>query len=262
MDESTRIIFLHMPKTGGTTLESYFKDVFPVDSRFCESDTGLGRYEVTKSLERAAMYLSYDKLSCCFHEFLDDRDYYSGHICYGFHAGLRPRPYRYVTVIRDPIKRLISYLNTVYTISRDQVSCYQDWVNLCLESGKFYEMDNYQTRCLLADGWLANPTWGSLDAERYNLAVSTLEKEFVFGVTEHIPLLIKRIKLELGLDLSEEARMLNVTKEGSEVKGYPENRFELMPLTDEDMADIHSHHEWDLKLYNFAKNRALELANG
>lgn len=258
MTDQTRIIFLHIPKTGGTTLESYFKDVFPLEERFCESDPGNKRYELTQTLERAALFVPYDQMASCFSPLIDDKRYYSGHICYGFHRGLPPGPYKYISVIRNPIDRVVSYLNTVYTVSRDRNGSYAEWLGRGQTSGKHYERDNYQTRALLAKGWLNEPAWHELDQTRFDEAIATLEAEFIYGVTEDISGIVHQVREVLHIDLAQEERRLNVTKEGGEVKGYPQSRFEKMPLTDSDMEDIERRHQWDLKLYEYAKSRVTQ----
>lgn len=259
MTDQTRIIFLHIPKTGGTTLESYFKDVFPLEERFCESDPGNKRYELIQTLEKAARFAPYDQLAMCFSPLIEDKRYYSGHICYGFHKGIPCRDYKYITVIRNPIDRMVSYLNTVFTVSREENYSYSSWLEHNLSAEKIHERDNYQTRSLLCNGWSRDATWLELTQERFEEAVETLEKDFIYGITEDISSIIKQIRQTLHIDLSQEERRLNVTKEGGEVKGYPQSRFEKMPLTEADMNDIRSRHEWDFKLYEYVKSRRVTV---
>lgn len=253
MSERTKIIFLHVPKTGGTTLESYFKDIFPLEDRWCESDPesvppGLPfgyRYGLIKGLEDVAKFVGYGRLVNSFRKLIPEVGYYSGHILYGFHLGLSG-PYRYVTVLRNPVKRVVSYLNTLYSIKEETVS-YQSWLDTCVQSKRFFETDNYQTRSLCGYGF----TLHECEARVFDEAVEALRRDFSFGLTERMEDTIRLIASELQLPLKPEARVLNVSEEGSEVKGHTQ-RHVKMPLTEDNYADIEARNKWDFKLLEAA----------
>jgi len=93
-----QIIFLHIPKTAGTTLRNFIcaqyaaEKILPIypDKRFMDLE-------------------SFRQLSA---EKKDTADLFIGHFSYGFHNNLSGnRPYKYATILREPLARSLSLYN-------------------------------------------------------------------------------------------------------------------------------------------------------
>ncbi len=91
MDESpkhsrTRLVFVHLPKTGGTSLHAALARHFPAEAIFRADGVATWGGALTQP---------------------DRFRFFSGHLRFS-HIGLVPRPAYVVTVLRDPVERLLS----------------------------------------------------------------------------------------------------------------------------------------------------------
>jgi hypothetical protein len=180
------VIFPHVSKTAGTTLRrilegQYGRDaVFKVDGyRLRESVDRLRQLPADEARAiRAAM----------------------GHMPFGLHAVL-PGPCTYVTLVRDPVERLIShyyYSKQVpraphHTMVTSERLSLKDYVE---SSSRAYLMNNGQTRILGCDisAWHRPTSPDMLDAAKRNI-----EEHFaVVGVTERFDESLLLMKAALG----------------------------------------------------------------
>lgn len=93
----TRIFFMHIAKTAGSSVNKVFAELYP--------ETSLVHIEGKPDWQNA----------------LDGLDYVSGHIRYPVFASIdAERKFRYVTFLRDPISHLRSHLNWVKVQTTDQ----------------------------------------------------------------------------------------------------------------------------------------------
>jgi Sulfotransferase family len=98
------LIHLHIPKTGGTSLNSMVQHGFPneevlgvsIDDEDFVSGLGLARYEYCQR-----------RLACYTSGYLGPVRYATGHLPIGLHRAF-DRPAKYFTVIRRPVERVIS----------------------------------------------------------------------------------------------------------------------------------------------------------
>ena len=93
------LIFLHIPKTAGSTLNFILDAHYTPENSFATSQTwlhpegSLDGFEMLTETERARIELL------------------NGHMGLGLHRHL-PQPARYLTVLRDPVERVLSHAST------------------------------------------------------------------------------------------------------------------------------------------------------
>ncbi len=168
------IIFLHILKTGGTTLNVILENHFTAENSF---STFPSRMHPDGSIE------GFRKLSNSKKEGID---LLTGHMGFGLHREL-PRRAVYITLLRNPIDRVIS---RYYQEERDPYSHLHQSINAGMslpEYAKFYaeaaEMDNLQTR-MIAGNW-NNRGYGPCTPLMLTTAKENLQKRFVVtGLTE------------------------------------------------------------------------------
>ena len=93
------LIFLHIPKCGGTTLTSILTEAVPEGRRFSVD----GR-NVAASRKVLATLPDAERQRI---------DLLLGHLSHGWHELLAPRPARYFTIVREPVARVVSHYNYV-----------------------------------------------------------------------------------------------------------------------------------------------------
>lgn len=180
-----RIVFTHVGKTGGTTLDHIIK----VASRM----RGKRVWRPRAWREQAASpsehiqelmpldVITDDKLATC--------DYLSGHFPFGIHARSR-RPCFYVTLLRDPVARLLS--NIRFGLDRGK------WprdtsVAALVEQGRL--IDNMQTRQLAGIADRSTPC----TAKTLTAALDNLRSHYaIVGVTERFDDALKGMITLLG----------------------------------------------------------------
>lgn len=171
------LIFLHIQKTGGITLQRILRRKIgsPLIKRAANLITN--RNQPSGVIET----LRSKKIS--------DR-YMIGHFCYGIHRYL-PQPYTYMTFLREPVSRIIS----LYEYSRTNPTAYYHKYakNKTLEEfalqTPLMELDNGQVRFLAGDenDFFINRTpYGQCTDELLELAKNHIEQNFSFvGLTEY-----------------------------------------------------------------------------
>ena len=132
--------------------------------------------------------------------------YFAGHFGFGVHERL-PSPSRYVTFLRDPVKRLIS----LYEYSRSTPRSFyfrkangrtfEDFVR----HASVFEADNGMVRFLIGDlrkndYYICRKPYGSLTEDDLHTAIQNFKTFFVTpGITEHFDRSLLLLKKELGL---------------------------------------------------------------
>jgi hypothetical protein len=166
-----RIVFTHIGKTGGTTLDHIITVASRMRGKRVWRPRGWREDPVSPSEHVQELMpldvITDDKLAAC--------DYLSGHFPFGIHARSR-RPCFYVTLLRDPVARLLS--NIRFGLDR------RKWprdtsVAALVEQGRL--IDNMQTRQLAGIADRSMPC----TAQTLTTALDNLRSQYAMvGVTE------------------------------------------------------------------------------
>jgi Sulfotransferase family len=163
---SQTILFMHIPKTAGTAfrepmMENYKHSqvayLYPHPPGLLVSNLGL------LPLEQRARFRMI-----------------MGHFQYGIHEFL-PQEYTYVTIVRDPVERVISHYHYLRHTQPETISDGTVMLSLIetLERGRTVNLDNLMVRCF--SGVDANDVPpGHIDQRIYDLAIHHLRTQFKF----------------------------------------------------------------------------------
>ena len=227
---NNKIIFLHIPRTGGTT----FRDIL---ERFYHSENVI---EIKKFIESEETIRTYTK---------DEQSkikLIKGHLNFGIHE-LINGDCKYITFLRDPIKRIVSTFkyanNNVNHSDHDFVRSIslQDYI----ESKRNLLLDNGITRLLLGPRYVFDTAFGTINKKHYSMALDNLDKYFaVAGITERYNESLLVLKNELQWN-SPFYSIANKSKKNNE----------LFDLNTNDQ--IMQCYFYDLKIYNYV-NKMLD----
>lgn len=223
------VLFLHVPKAGGSTLGEYVYNQCRADES--QSD-GL--------LDAGVAYLDYGfikepELAVPGHvkSLLGRQDLRAviGHFWFGLHEHVA-RPSLYVTLLRDPVERVVSlyyYAKLHETMSLEEFA----------RTPPFKEVDNDQTRRLAG----VNPTVGGCTRATLDAARENLRQHFaVVGTTERMEETLALLNVKLGWS--------------REVVSYPRNVNTARPssdaLTPEAAEAVRARNELDHELWRYA----------
>ena len=226
IDSSQAVIFVHVPKSAGTTL-NYIVAWEYSPLRICHVD---GRFY------RAAFH----RISRRTPRQLDKYDLFSGHMPFGLHRRLT-RKATYITVLRDPVERVIS---EYYYRQERRSHPIADIGVKGLSLRDYLEKlpyDNVQTKLLAGTIPDYDYLAGSCDEEMLTVAKRNLAEHFTLvGLTERFEETLGLLKVLLGWKVGRFVPM-RVTR------GKPQ-RASLPP----DVRDlIAEHNRFDRELYAY-----------
>jgi hypothetical protein len=236
--ENQTIIFIHIPKTAGSTLNSIIDRQYPLGnicSIYPENATVPGGIELSSTDELKEL----NKTDQAKIHFLRT------HMSFGIHR-LLPGPSTYFTVLRDPIERIISlyyFVSALPTPLRpdyfpsEDISL-QNW----LRNKITIDMDNAQTRML--SGNLHTVPFGRCTREDLERAKRNLQEHFsVVGLTERFNETLILLKRVLGWEESISYTRQNVTRKRPQ-------KDDLSPATLNAIAEANF---LDIELYRYAE---------
>ena len=228
----TTIIFHHIPKTAGSTLESILerhfspREIFDVDRSRNVHESLLASMSYTR---RAGIRLI------------------KGHMDFGVHRYV-PNPFVYITVLRHPTERVISHYYYVKRSPDHRLHARVVSTKMSLEeyitSGIALELNNGQVRSLVGPAHLS-VEYGRCTRDMLGTALHNLESAFsVVGLTERFDETLLLLKRRLGWSAWPFYRPKNVSKTKPHSTSLPRDVIAL----------IEAHNELDLELYEAAQH--------
>jgi len=223
------IIYSHIPKTGGVTLYSIIDHIYPADSIYT-----LFPNKGEKPFKKLRQLPDAEKRNI---------KVLRGHFGFGRHAIL-PQPCTYITMLRDPVERIISHYYYVQQIPEHELHKKVKYSKMSLadyvRSGISRELNNGQTRTI--SGLKSDYDYGGNPRETLMTAKENLNKHFsVIGCVEKYDETLILLKREFGWDWPFYTRE-NVTKKKVAREKIPGSTIDM----------IKEYNRLDIELYDYA----------
>lgn len=238
------LIFLHIPKAAGSTLARIIRRQYHPATIY-EHYPGKVSYVVPPTTAVQAAHLRFAKLESLSHSQREKISVLMGHDGFGLHE-LIPQPCTYITMLRDPIDRVISHYYYVLrspnnylhqTVVSNQMSL-EEYVSANLSP----ELDNGQTKYLAG---LTTPylNFGDYPTTILEAAKKNLQEQFiVVGLTERFDETLILLKKALAWQTPFYAKA-NVSH----------GRLRKRDLPADTLKVIAAYNELDMELYKFAQ---------
>ena len=243
--EDSVVIFVHIPKTAGTTLRHIIQSQFQPKNVFEFYHLKTQPPKVRKGIEK------YNNLSEAQKKAIK---FVSGHVGFGLHEFLQ-KPCTYITVLRDPVERVVSYY---YFLHRNQNNIVK---NKTLEEfiqtfgGVHNSMSCYLSGVTLK-AQLQDPNIDikseQFDRETLEKAKSNLKQHFkIVGFVDKFDETCILLKKILGWNFSSFYARKNVAKHRNYTKDISKDTLSL----------IKKFNELDIQLYDYAREIFEEMIN-
>jgi hypothetical protein len=228
--EQTAVIFLHIPKTAGTTMLQILDRQYPPQSIFSLgsiAQESIAQFEALSAEEKAQIRLL------------------RGHMAFGLHE-LFPGPAAYFTILRDPVARVISHYNFIQRTPdhylHDRVVEGELSLQALLEKDYALMLNDAQVR--LVSGVWGDAPFGQVTPEMLQTAKKNLAQSFaVVGLMEEFDKTVLLLKETFNWPEPVTYLRRNVTKQGMTAETLP-------PQTIERIRQVN---QQDQALYEFGR---------
>lgn len=221
------VLYLHIPKAGGTTLGEFIYNQCRTKD---DSDEGLIKNGVFFTPD--GFFQDNDSEHSKYASILQRGDLrvVTGHFSYGIHQYVK-KPFRYVTVLREPVSRVVSlyrYLKLENSMSIEKFA----------QSNHYQELSNDQTRRIAGgEPAIRQCTRKDLEAAKQNL-----QNHFaVVGTTERFDETLSLLRLGFGWNKNVPSYPRNVTANTDDNK-----------ISTTALKILQDKNELDAELYDFA----------
>jgi hypothetical protein len=220
------LIFLHLPKCGGTTLNRIIEWEYDPLRVF--------------SIDPILFLWSYKKLNRWPAERLGRMQVFKGHMPFGIHKRL-PQNSTYISFLRDPVERVIS----AYYFARNYVlHPLHAWISKLTLEQYVQQSPNHNVQCKYLSGrpFVGDYHAGPCNEEMLEMAKQNLVKYFsLVGLTERFDEGLAILKIIFGWEIAKYAKF-NVTKSRLKKHSLPASTVEL----------IADRNRFDMALYEYA----------
>ena len=222
----SKFIFLHIEKAGGSTLHNILANFY--------NSSEVLHLEYMSNGERELKALDVSKLKLV-----------KGHVVFGAHQYLGA-DWKYYSMLRNPIDRAISYYYYVRqkkSHHHSKLIAEKNWdMSTYIREAQNLQMDNGQLRYISG----SDKPFGKVDESDLKLAISNIENHFLaVGLTERFDESLIVLYNLLGWHRYPVYEKANVNK----------NRQKEQNLSKDDMKLIEDMNYYDLKLYDYVKQR-------
>jgi hypothetical protein len=246
--KNTKLIFLHIPKTAGTTLKRV------IERQYAIGEIGKCYYQKRVKTLQAAL----DNLVALPETQAERIKIIVGHVGFGIHSHL-PWACSYFTVLRNPIERVISSYYQTRRAEFDPLRAEAQRLSLkdFVSSGLLKALDNGQTRLLsgaaVEEDLLGRDTeYGQCKPGMLERAKKNLNERFAaVGISERFDESLMLFKREFGW-----SRIYYVKA------NVGRNRSRKEELTGDTLRCIEKYNELDMELYAYAERMLDEAIRG
>jgi Galactose-3-O-sulfotransferase len=225
-DKDAALIFLHLPKCAGTTLNRIIEWEYDPMRVF--------------SIDPILFLWSYKKLNQWPAKRLGRMQVFKGHMPFGIHRRL-PQPSTYITFLRDPVERVIS----AYYFARNYLLHPKHrWISKLSLEEYVQVSPNHNVQCKYISGrsFVGDFHAGDCDTGTLEMAKENLNRYFsLVGLTERFDEGLAILKSMFGWEISKYAKF-NVTKSRQAKDSLPASTVEL----------IAERNKYDVALYESA----------
>jgi hypothetical protein len=225
-DKDAALIFLHLPKCAGTTLNRIIEWEYDPMRVF--------------SIDPILFLWSYKKLNQWPAKRLGRMQVFKGHMPFGIHRRL-PQPSTYITFLRDPVERVIS----AYYFARNYLLHPKHrWISKLSLEEYVCVSPNHNVQCKYISGqpFVGDHHAGDCDERTLALAKENLNNHFsLVGLTERFDEGLAILKILFGWEIAKYAKF-NVTKSRLKKTSLPASTVKL----------IAERNQYDVALYEYA----------
>jgi hypothetical protein len=226
------IIFLHLPKTAGTTLNRLIEWEYPLSQMY--------------SVDPVLYEWSAARLRRLSPERLRRTRMFKGHMVFGLHEIL-PQPATYITVMREPVDRVISAFYFMRNYKLHPLYLKFRWNKMTLEDFvRWSRRDNVQSKIIAGADYEKPCTPEICERAKNNL----LQHFSVVGLSERFEETLALMKLRFGWKLNSYSSF-NVTRTRPKKRDLPKATLDL----------IVEKNPFDIELYEHARTIFTDAVN-